>query len=299
MRVMREVRCFPARSASAVGLGNSFAGSIGRDGFEMFWTVRAVVEGAVDPVTGYLCNIKALDAVLREVVVARLGAAASAVTGAVVEEDLAGHEGAQRRVAAGPLPHGRGSECGGLAAALRAALPEAARQCPARTRLVSLELAVSPFLRFTVLQGAAAMVRVTHTFEFSAAHRLYCPQLSEDENRATFGKCSNPHGHGHNYILEVVVAGDPDDHGGTVVDMERFDRTVKERVIDRFDHKHLNLDCQEFRTLNPSVENIARVIWQRLVGGFAPGRLACVRVWETPKTYAEYAGEEGNEGVRE
>ena len=131
------------------------------------------------------------------------------------------------------------------------------------------------------------MVSVTQAFEFSAAHRLYCRELSDDENREIFGKCANPNGHGHNYILEVTVAGVPDSTTGTVIRVHEFDALVKEIVIDRFDHKHLNLDCPEFAKLNPSVENITTVIWKLLDRRFKSARLAKVRVWETPKTYAE------------
>lgn len=135
------------------------------------------------------------------------------------------------------------------------------------------------------------MIQVTESFEFSAAHRLHCPDLSDEENRRIFGKCSNPNGHGHNYVVEVTVSGQPDDATGNVIELHLFRHTVRERVIDRFDHKHLNLDCVEFQSLNPSVENIARVIWDRLHDAFHSCRLAGVRVWETPKTYAEYNGE--------
>lgn len=134
------------------------------------------------------------------------------------------------------------------------------------------------------------MIRLTQSFEFAAAHRLYCPELDDQENQRLFGKCSNPNGHGHNYVLEVTVGGEPDEATGTIVDPPHFERTVNQRVIERFDHKHLNLDCAEFQSLNPSVENIARVIWDRLDGGFERCRLLGIRVWETPKTYAEYCG---------
>ena len=162
------------------------------------------------------------------------------------------------------------------------------------------------------------MVTITRSFEFAAAHRLHVPELSEEENRRIFGKCGNPSGHGHNYVLEVTVSGEPDSASGTIVDLPTFEATVQERVIDRFDHKHLNVDCAEFATLNPTVENIARVIWDLLAdvlgrcavphpeagcarqrdGAPSPTewgtqrcRLYAVRVWETPRTFAEYRGE--------
>src|SRR3990172_6552708 len=101
------------------------------------------------------------------------------------------------------------------------------------------------------------MIHLTQAFEFAAAHRLSCEGLSDAENQRLFGKCSNPHGHGHNYLLEVTVAGPADDRTGTLVDLARLDRTVRERIIDPFDHKNLNLECPDFARLNPTVENIA------------------------------------------
>ena len=103
-------------------------------------------------------------------------------------------------------------------------------------------------------------------------------------------KCANPNGHGHNYVLEITVSGRPDDATGTIVDLPHFQRVVNRRAVERFDHKHLNLDCAEFAALNPSVENIARVIWRCLEGAFDRCELTTVRVWETPKTFAEYDG---------
>lgn len=263
MRLMRELRCFPEGETGDAASVNTWAGSPGLDTPGPFWVLRAVVRGRVDPLTGYLCNIKEIDSLLREVVIPQLG----------------------KRIRRSP------AVLAATANALLDAFPLAASRCPAPASLNSLQLCVSPFLRFTVDRGDLTMIQVTESFEFSAAHRLHCPELSDEENQRIFGKCSNPNGHGHNYVVEVTVSGQPDDTTGNVVELHLFRRTVRERVIDRFDHKHLNLDCVEFRSLNPSVENIARVIWDRLHDAFQSCRLAGVRVWETPKTYAEYTGE--------
>jgi 6-pyruvoyltetrahydropterin/6-carboxytetrahydropterin synthase len=174
----------------------------------------------------------------------------------------------------------------GVARALRAGFEEAALHAPAQAKLRSLTLAVSPFTSFTIGRDDT-MVQLTRSFEFSAAHRLCCPGLSDEENRRLFGKCSNPHGHGHNYVVDVTVRGDIDETSGTIVDLPALDRIVKERVIQPLDHKHLNVECEEFAGLNPSVENIARVIFRRLDGAFDRAELCNVRVWETPKTYAD------------
>jgi len=124
-------------------------------------------------------------------------------------------------------------------------------------------------------------------FDFAAAHRLHVPSLSDAENRAAFGKCNNPSGHGHNYQVEPCVAVP---HGASfgLLDLERI---TGERVVEAFDHKHLNADTREFAAadgLNPSVENIARVFFDRLAPAVAAegGELVALTVWETDRTSA-------------
>ena len=134
------------------------------------------------------------------------------------------------------------------------------------------------------------MIRLSEKFEFSATHRLHNPAVSEEENRRIFGKCNNPHGHGHNYELQVTLRGEPD-AGGLLIDIPQFERIVASTVIARFDHKNLNVELPEFRELIPTVENIAMTIYRLLKPAFAGERakLAAVTVWETPKTWCEYA----------
>ena len=135
-----------------------------------------------------------------------------------------------------------------------------------------------------------AHITVTRRYRFCAAHRLHTDFLTPEQNWAAFGKCNNVNGHGHNYLLEVTVAGRPDERSGALLPLPRFEEIVKSQVIDVLDHKHLNADTEQFRSVNPSVENIARVIWGMLSGRLGEARLHRVRVWETPKTWAEYDG---------
>jgi len=136
------------------------------------------------------------------------------------------------------------------------------------------------------------MIRLSQKFEFSASHRLHNPTMSDETNRQTFGKCNNPSGHGHNYELAVTLRG-PADENGVVMPVPQFERIVAETVVERFDHKNLNEQVAEFRDVIPSVENIARVIYRLLKPKFAGAgggvELAAVTVWETPKTFCEYA----------
>jgi len=132
-------------------------------------------------------------------------------------------------------------------------------------------------------------MRYTEQFEFSAAHRLHVQGLSDEENRALFGKCNNPNGHGHNYVVEVTVDL-PGPAGGGPPAARALAEAVKREVIDRYDHRHLNLDVPDFAALNPTVENIAAKVFERLRAVPDLGEhLERVRVHETAKTWAEVA----------
>jgi 6-pyruvoyltetrahydropterin/6-carboxytetrahydropterin synthase len=123
--------------------------------------------------------------------------------------------------------------------------------------LERLKLSLSPFLSIETTAEEYPMTRLSQKFEFSASHRLHSPALSDEANRAAYGKCNNPYGHGHNYELQVTLIGTPDPGTGLLADIPAFERLVAETVIDKFDHKNLNAELSEFADLVPSVENIA------------------------------------------
>jgi 6-pyruvoyltetrahydropterin/6-carboxytetrahydropterin synthase len=137
-------------------------------------------------------------------------------------------------------------------------------------------------------KGRDNMIHLTRKYHFSAAHRLHSNKLSEEENQSLFGKCNNPHGHGHNYYLEVTVSGQPDLTTGMVMNLSDLDSTVEHLVLEKFDHKHLNLDTEEFKDLNPTADNMVVVIWN-LLAPFLP-KLHKIGLWETEKNYFEYYG---------
>ena len=124
----------------------------------------------------------------------------------------------------------------------------------------------------------------------SASHRLHSDALSAEENRATYGKCNNPHGHGHNYGLEVLVGGAVDAETGMVVNLVGLDEAVRARVIDRFDHTNLNLDPY-FKNRVPTTENLCRAVFGLLNGALPAGELESVRVEETENNFFECEGE--------
>ena len=135
------------------------------------------------------------------------------------------------------------------------------------------------------------MVYVTRRATFSASHRLYNPDLTEAENEAIFDKCSNKHGHGHNYVLEVTVAGTPDEQTGYVIDLKKLKEIMMREIVDHVDHKHLNYDVPFLAGVIPTAENIAKAFWNVLAGKIPRGTLHSVRLHETENNVVEYRGE--------
>lgn len=134
------------------------------------------------------------------------------------------------------------------------------------------------------------VVYLTRRASFSAAHRLHSADLSEAENNAIFGKCNNPHGHGHNYVLEVTVRGKVDPQTGMVMNLTDLKAAIEETIIQPMDHKHLNYDVPIFRELNPTAENMVVVFW-KLLEEKLPGLLYELKLHETDNNMVIYRGE--------
>ncbi len=126
---------------------------------------------------------------------------------------------------------------------------------------------------------------------FSAAHYYWVEAWTPEQNERVFGKCSNRNGHGHNYVLEVTVAGEPDAVTGFVVDLKELKDVLEREVVSVYDHRHLNLEVPEFRTRQPTAENLAISIWKRLNDKIPLARLHRVRVYEREDLFADYFGE--------
>jgi 6-pyruvoyltetrahydropterin/6-carboxytetrahydropterin synthase len=131
-------------------------------------------------------------------------------------------------------------------------------------------------------------VAVYRREHFNAAHRLHNPAWDDAQNQRVFGKCNNPNYHGHNYELVVKVTGEPDAATGYVMDMKLLSDLINEHIVERFDHKNLNLDTAAFKNLNPSAENIAIVIYDILREKIDAALELKVRLYETPRNFAEY-----------
>ena len=134
-------------------------------------------------------------------------------------------------------------------------------------------------------------VYVTRRAHFNAAHRLHNPDKSDEWNRRVFGKCNNPNWHGHNYVLEVTVAGEPHPETGYVIDLSDLKRIVEDHVISHCDHANLNLDVAFMRGIMPSTENFVVAIWRQLEPVIPGGRLHSIRLRETERNAVEYRGE--------
>jgi len=137
----------------------------------------------------------------------------------------------------------------------------------------------------------SSVVYLTRKAEFSASHLYHNPAFSAEENRRVFGKCNNPNGHGHNYVLEVTVKGVVDGATGFVVDLKQLKELMHQEVLDALDHRFLNKEIPEFFNLIPTTENIAIVCWQRLVPKLNAAKLHRVRIYETPDLFADVYGE--------
>ena len=227
-----------------------------------FYQLNVICHGEVDPQTGYFINIKIIDQAVREYALPYL-------------QNVI-HHPADDSVPALPM----------VMQALLKLL-----QKPLENRVTELVLELSPFYALSIRSQQMDHVIVRQRFEFSAAHRLHVPMLSAEENRAIFGKCNNPSGHGHNYQVEVAVKFRVDSAGKTMP-TEKLEALVDSEAIQKLDHKHLNIDVPEFALVNPSVENIAVVIWNMLQKPVEQSgvQLDEVKVWETEKTSASYRG---------
>jgi 6-pyruvoyltetrahydropterin/6-carboxytetrahydropterin synthase len=255
-RTVRFTVPFAAAEQPSSPLHNTFAGWPASRGLGAYYELTVRCGGVPDERTGYVEDIAAIDDAVRSRALPAI------------------REASHRPDVTPP------------AIVLRNVFDAIAGSVTARVRSISWQL--TPTYSVTMNAQSRDDVEIAQQFEFSAAHRLHCAGLSDEENRRLFGKCNNPEGHGHNYRLEVAVAV-PIDEGSPpgVIDI---DRVVDEVVIQRFDHRHLNRDTAEFASLNPSVEHITRVCYDLLRPALAAagGDLRRVTVWETGKTSCTY-----------
>lgn len=238
---------------------NTFAAWPPMRGLGAYYELEVLCLGCPDPLTGYFINIKHIDVAARRLALPVL-------------------------LAAFQDPAGRGTRLGRLMQTMHRELDPGLDHTVAE-----MYLRLSPTYSLQIRKQDMGHVILRQQYEFSAAHRLHVPTYSDERNVEVFGKCNNLNGHGHNYKIEVAVRA-PIDPEGRVLLPEDLDAVVDEHVIQKLDHKNLNLDVPEFKSLNSSVEHIVRVVYDMLAGPVrALGvELEEVSVWETGKTMCTY-----------
>jgi len=243
---------------------NSYASEPSGEGLGIFFELAAELSGEVDADTGFVVNVLDIDKIVREFVVPIFA----------------------RRIRK-RFRKGEHIDLPELAELLSLSRKRLSKRFN-KAAVNKLSLSLSPFRKIEVSCEDWKMVYFSEKFEFAATHTLWNGKFSRRRNLEVFGKCANPAGHGHNYIVEVTVkmpAGEERFQTGD------FEKVVDNELIRLVDHKNLNADVPEFSKTNPTVENIAVFAWKRLSGKFSRSALHCITVWETDKTFCSYYGE--------
>jgi len=262
------------RVADAEG-ANPYASRPAGEGLSIFFELSVALTGGLDRSTGFVMNVLDIDETVRQIVVPLFAKK--------IKTDF---------------KQGRHISLYDLAEILKSAQKRLAGKFD-KTVLSELTLKLNPFRKLSLDCSRAApalseaeredyeMINFSEKFEFAAMHRLWNDKFSDERNFALFGKCANPSGHGHNYIIEVTIETAPQGSDFCIGD---FEKIVDNEFIKRVDHKNLNVDVPHLSSVNPTVENIASFAWDSLVDKFGPAKLHCVTVWETDKTSCSYYG---------
>jgi len=263
-RLTREIRFTISPWQSLSAAGNSYCSRPDCDGMGFFFSLWVELGGYLDRQTGFVVNLTDIDKVCRKNAVPVIDKA--------VKKCMAQHKDMTIGDLTGMLEGCRQSIAGDF-------LP---------AKVLSVSLKINPHRKIKILTEEKDMIYYSEKFEFAAMHKLWNTVLSDEDNFATFGKCANITGHGHNYIVEVTIKA-PDaqtlKYGG-------FQRTVIKNLIELLDHKNLNEDVQYFAAVNPTVENITTYAWQCLDGRFGGAALHEITIWETDRAYCSYRNEE-------
>ena len=243
---------------------NSLASKPSGEGLSIFLELSVEVVGKVEPATGFVVNVADIEREIREFAVPLFVER--------IKQDFS---------------QARHIGFFALAGLLKSAWSRLTDKFgPAQLSQLSLKL--NPFRKVSMDSEDLEMVYFSEKFEFAATHKLWNDDFSEQKNLEVFGKCANPAGHGHNYIVQVTIKIPVSEDSFHISD---FERVVDDELIKLVDHKNLNADVDQFSSTNPTVENIATFAWNRLVGKFGQAALHCVTVWETDKTYSSYYGQ--------
>jgi 6-pyruvoyltetrahydropterin/6-carboxytetrahydropterin synthase len=247
---------------------NSYASRPAGDGLSIFLELSVEVIGEVEPATGFVVNVVDIDKNVREFAVP--------VFAERIKQDF------RRAQHVGLFA---------LAELLKSTWTILADKF-GTAQLSKLSLKLNPFRKMAIDLKDYEMVYFSEKFEFAAMHKLWNDDFSEKQNLEVFGKCANPAGHGHNYIVEVTIKTPISKNGFHICD---FEKIVDNELIKFVDHKNLNVDVSHFSKTIPTVENITVFAWNKLTGKCGQAALHCVTVWETDKTYCSYYGPDNSE----
>ena len=241
---------------------NSFASNPPGEGLALFFSLWVELSGDIEPDTGFVVNVIEIDKAVRNLAVPLLG------------DYIRAQFYARKSVSF--------ADIGEL-------LKETWRLLDGRFgtgRIAALRLELNPFRKIGIDSEDSKEMTISEKFEFAATHTLWNDKFSKEKNFEIFGKCANPTGHGHNYLIEVSLKVPA---RGQWMGMGAFEKIVDDNLISLVDHKNLNVDVPEFAKMIPTVENIAVFAWNKLSPGLGD-KLHCVNVWETDKTYCSYCG---------
>ena len=263
-KLLRQVRFSINPFLSEDGGGyNSFASAPAGEGLSIFLELSVEVTGPVDPSTGFVINVSEIDGNVRKFVIP-------------IFADRIKQRFQQAK-------HVGLSE---IVELLRSSWDQLADRF-GTAKLSELSLKLNPFRKIVINSKDLNMVFFCEKFEFAAMHKLWNNDFTEQQNMEIFGKCAHPTGHGHNYIVEIMLQMPADRNDFRISD---FEKIVDDELIKLLDHKNLNADLDFFNKTNPTVENITTLAWNRLANRFGKAKLHRVTVWETDKTYCSYEG---------
>lgn len=264
VRLARTVRFSvnPFLDQDCVG-SNAYTSKPSGQGLAVFLELTVEIIGPIDPDTGFIVNVVEIDQVTRQRVV----------------PGIAAYIRSNYR-------QGRHIDHAGLVEMLGVVRDRLSDQF-GKARVAEVVLKLNPYRKIMMETNQPGRLYFSEKFEFAAMHKLWNDRFSADRNFEIFGKCANPTGHGHNYVVEVTVTMEAD---GSGFDIGCFQQTVDSQLISLIDHRNLNVDIEAFGDTIPTIENLAAFAWGRLVGRFDPARLHSVTIWESDRTYCTYCG---------
>jgi len=242
---------------------NAFASKPAGEGLSIFFELCVKLAGEVEPSTGFVINVNDVDKKVQKYVVP--------IFAQQIREDFR---------------QGRHIGFFEITKLLKSAREQLADKF-GTARLRELSLALNPFRKVAIDCEDCEMSYFSEKFEFAATHKLWNDDFSDERNRKVFGKCANPAGHGHNYVVEVTIKRPAGENNLCISD---FEKVVDDELMKVVDHKNLNVDVPYFAKAIPTVENIAAFAWDKLAGKFGEAALHCVTIWETDKTSCSYRG---------